>query len=83
MLSSRLEPEKEKFENWVVRIQKLNVALRGTSSYCDDAQLLTQLTLNLDPELRAKAAKTGPHKDLSTWIEAVMEIDRERQQDKK
>jgi hypothetical protein len=76
MLSSRLEPEKEKFENWVVKIQKLNVALRGTSSYCDDAQLLTQLTLNLDPELRAKAAKTGPHKDLSTWIEAVTEIDR-------
>ena len=57
--------------------------MRGTSSYCDDAQLLTQLTLNLDPELHAKAAKTGPHKDLSTWIEAVTEIDRERQQDKK
>ena len=83
MLSYRLEPDKEKFENWVVKIQKLNVALRGTTSYCDDDELRTQLALNIDPELRSKASKTGPHKDLSSWIEAVTEIDRERQQDKK
>ena len=83
MLSHRLEPDKEKFENWVVKVQKLNVALRGTTSYCDDDELRAQLTLNIDPELRSKAAKTGPHKDLSSWIEAVTEIDRERQQDKK
>jgi hypothetical protein len=83
MLSLRLELDKEKFENWVVKIQKLNVTLRGTTSYCDDDELRAQLTLILDPELRSKASKTGPHKDLSTWIEAVTEIDCERQQDKK
>ena len=83
MLSYRLEPDKEKFENWVVKIQKLNVALWGTTSYCDDNELCTQLTLNIDPELHSKAGKMGPHKDLSSWIEAVTEIDRERQQDKK
>ena len=37
MLGSRMEPD-DKFENWVVKIQKLNVALRGTNSYCDDDQ---------------------------------------------
>ena len=83
MLSSHLELDKEKFENWVMKIQKLNVALRGTTSYCDDDKLSAQLTLILDPEPCSKVSKTNPHKDLSMWIEAVTEIDHEWQQDKK
>ena len=84
MLGSRMEPD-DKFENWVVKIQKLNVALRGTNSYCDDDQLRTHLALNLDSDLRSKTerARTSQYKDLSTWIEHVTEIDRERHQDKK
>ena len=53
MLGSCMEPD-DKFENWVIKIQKLNIALRGTSSYCNDDQLHTHLALNLNSDLQSK-----------------------------
>ena len=80
-----LDPGKENFDTWVLKVQKLNVALWGTTSYFDDNALRTQLAVNLDEELRIKADRSQKCKtqDLCKWIEAVSEIDRDRQYDKK
>ena len=85
ILSSRLEPNKENFETWVLRMQKLNVALRGTTSYMEDKALRTHLASNLDEEFKYKMDRADPCKDedLTKWIEAIATVDRERQYDRK
>lgn len=85
ILGSRLNPAKEKFETWALRIQKLNVTLRGTISHLSDSQLRSQLEAALDEDLQILAAKEKANKTegLLPWIEKVRSIDRKRQADRK
>ena len=85
ILGARLDPIKDRFENWVTRIQKLNVTLRGTTSHLDNVKLRAQLEAGLDLDLRILAADNGAHeiKDLQTWVEKVRTLDRKRQNDRK
>jgi hypothetical protein len=83
ILGSRLNPAKEEFETWAVRIQKLNVTLRGTTSRLSDSQLRFQLEAALDEDLRILAAeeKANKIKGLRPWIEKVSNIDRRRRRE--
>jgi hypothetical protein len=85
ILGARLDPIKDRFENWVTRIQKLNVTLRGTTSHLDNVKLRAQLEAGLDLDLRILAADNGTHevKDLQTWVDKVRTLDRKRQNDRK
>jgi hypothetical protein len=85
IISSRLDPAKEKFETWVTRIRKMNVTLRGTSSHFSITTLRKQLEACLDPPLilLAKAAKVNEDKILTSWINKIQGLDRKRQQDRK
>ena len=85
ILGARLDPNKDRFENWVTRIQKLNVTLRGTTSHLDSDKLRAQLEAGLDLDLRILAADNGVHevKDLQTWVDKVRTLDRKRQNDRK
>ena len=85
ILGARLDPIKDRFENWVTRIQKLNVTLRGTTSHLDNVKLRAQLEAGLDLDLHILAADNGAHevKDLQTWVDKVRTLDRKRQNDRK
>lgn len=85
ILGARLDPAKESFEDWVIRIQKLNVTLRGSPSHLDGTQLRAQLEAGLDPDLRLLATEQSASaaRDLQPWIDKVRTIDRKRQADKK
>jgi len=80
MLGARLDPDKESFEAWTLRIQSLNTTLRGTTDYLDDDRFRVQLEILLDGELQRlvrKAAVSGLT-ELQDWIAAVKELDEER-----
>jgi hypothetical protein len=81
----RLDPTKEDFEAWSANIQKLNSALRGTTSHRDDNQLRALLENNVDDRLRFRAAqeRTTQIKDLVSWLEKMREIDKNRHADRK
>ena len=80
ILSARLFPKKQRFEEWASSIQSLNVSLRGTNSHLDDARIRLQLEAGLDEELQTSARDAKAHDELSLqpWITKIKELDNRR-----
>ena len=80
ILSARLFPKKQKFEEWASSIQSLNVSLQGTDSHLDDERIRLQLESGLDEDLQqaARDAKTHDEKALHPWIAKIKELDNRR-----
>ena len=51
ILSARLYPKKQCFEEWAAAIQSINISLRGTPSHLDDDHIRLQLEAGLDEDL--------------------------------
>ena len=77
ILSARLYPKKQKFEEWASYIQSLNVSLRGTPSHLDDDRIRLQLEAGLDEELQTVAhdAKAHDEQSLNLWISKIKDLD--------
>ena len=80
ILSARLYPKKQKFEDWASSIQSLNVSLRGTDSHLDDDRIRLQLEAGLDEDLQqaARDSKTHEEKSLHPWIAKIKDLDNQR-----
>ena len=80
ILSARLYPKKQKFEEWASYIQSLNVSLRGTPSHLDDNRIRLQLEAGLDEELQtaARDAKAHDEASLHPWISKIKDLDNRR-----
>ena len=80
ILSARLYPKKQRFEDWASSIQSLNVSLRGTPSHLDDGRIRLQLEAGLDEELQTAARDAKAHEELSLhpWITKIKELDNRR-----
>ena len=80
ILSARLYPKKQKFEEWASYIQSLNVSLRGTPSHLDDNRIRLQLEAGLDEELQtaARDAKAHDEESLHPWISKIKDLDNRR-----
>ena len=80
ILSARLYPKKQKFEEWASYIQSLNVSLRGTPSHLDDGRIRLQLEAGLDEELQtaARDAKAHDEQSLHPWISKIKDLDNRR-----
>ena len=77
ILSARLYPKKQKFEDWASSIQSLNVSLRGTDSHLDDDRICLQLEAGLNEDLQqaARDSKTHEEKSLHPWIAKIKDLD--------
>ena len=80
ILSARLYPKKQKFEEWASYIQSLNVSLRGTPSHLDEDRIRLQLEAGLDEELQTAARDAKAHDELSLhpWISKIKDLDNRR-----
>ena len=80
ILSARLYPKKQRFEEWASSIQSLNISLRGTTSHLDDARIRLQLEAGLDEDLQtaARDAKAHDEQSLHPWITKIKELDNKR-----
>ena len=80
ILSARLFPKKQRFEEWAASIQSLNVSLRGTTSHLDDDRIRLQLEAGLDEDLQiaARDAKAHDEKSLHPWITKIKDLDNRR-----
>jgi hypothetical protein len=80
ILSARLFPKKQRFEDWASSLQSLNVSLRGTPSHLDDERIRLQLEAGLDEDLQtaARDAKAHEEKSLHPWIARIKELDNRR-----
>ena len=80
ILSARLYPKKQKFEDWASSIQSLNVSLRGTNSHLDDDRIRLQLEAGLDEDLQQAARDSNTHDEqsLHPWIAKIKELDNKR-----
>ena len=80
ILSARLYPKKQRFEEWAASIQSLNVSLRGTASHLDDSRIRLQLEAGLDEELQisARDAKAHEEESLHPWISKIKDLDNRR-----
>ncbi|KAH9024143.1 hypothetical protein EDB85DRAFT_280547 [Lactarius pseudohatsudake] len=85
VLGTKLEPKRQRFEEWSTEIQTLNVGLRGTASHISDEQMRKTLDANIDIELRrlGRKQKMALITDLDEWLRKLTEIDDERQFDRK
>ena len=80
ILSARLYPKKQCFEDWAASIQSLNVSLRGTPSHLDDSRIRLQLEAGLDEELQTAARDAKAHEELllHPWISKIKDLDNRR-----
>ena len=80
ILSARLYPKKQHFEEWAASIQSMNVSLRGTVSHLDDNRIRLQLEAGLDEDLQTAARDAKAHDELSLypWITKIKELDNRR-----
>ena len=65
LLSARLYPKKQCFEDWASSIQSLNVCLCGTPSHLDDDRICLQLEAGLDEDLQVAMCDVKAHEELS------------------
>ena len=80
ILSARLYPRKQRFEEWAASIQSLNVSLRGTPSHLDDDCICLQLEAGLDEDLQTLARDAKAYEELSLhpWITKIKDLDNRR-----
>ena len=80
ILSARLYPKKNRFEDWAASIQSMNVSLRGTPSHLDDDRIRLQLEAGLDEDLQTAARDAKAHEELSLhpWIAKIKDLDNRR-----
>ena len=77
ILSARLYPKKQCFEDWASQIQSLNVSLQGTVSHLDDDHICLQLEAGLDKDLQTIARDVKAHEEVSLhpWIAIIKDLD--------
>ena len=80
ILSARLYPKKQRFEEWAASIQSMNVSLRGTASHLNDDRIRLQLEAGLDEDLQTAARDAKAHDELSLhpWISKIKDLDNRR-----
>jgi len=82
-MRARLDPRRSSFEDWSTEVQIINDALTGTTSFLTEDQMRRQLESNIDEDLRwlLRKGKVNAVTDFAEWLEAVSEIDHDRQID--
>ena len=83
IMRARLDPRRSSFEDWSTEVQIINDALTGTTSFLTEDQMRRQLESNIDEDLRwlLRKGKVNAVTDFAEWLEAVSEIDHDRQID--